>query len=122
MEEDRLYRVDEIFDKLHIPYRYLRKLMTSLSKSNFLYSIQGKNGGYMISGKLEDIKLLNLIEVIDPDYLASNCFFGITNCSRESTCVMHDQWDDVRTHIKTILATTSLSDIKRGNNQKFIII
>lgn len=121
LEESRSYSVDEIFGKLHIPYRYLRKLMTNLSKSNFLYSIQGKNGGYKISGKLEDIKLLHLIEVVDPDYLASNCFFGIENCSRESTCIMHDQWDGVRTHINTILANTSLSDIKQGNNQNFII-
>ena len=32
-DEARLYRTDDIYDKLKIPYRYLRKLMTGLAKS-----------------------------------------------------------------------------------------
>lgn len=119
-EESRLYRVDEIFDKLHIPYRYLRKLMTNLTKSEFIVSIQGKNGGYKISKKLEDIRLLDIIDVVDPDYLTGKCFFGFDNCALQSTCSMHDQWSDVRTDIRNILSGTSLSDIKQGNNKPTI--
>jgi Rrf2 family nitric oxide-sensitive transcriptional repressor len=121
LDESRLYSVDEIFEKLQIPYRYLRKLMTNLSKSKFIDSIQGKNGGYKISGKLSDIKLLDLIEVIDPEYLSGKCFFGIANCALDSTCLMHDKWTDVRTQINTILANTSLADIKQGKNQELIL-
>ena len=60
-DESRLYNVDEVFVKLRIPYRYLRKLMTNLTRSGFIESIQGKNGGYKISKKTEDIKLLDIL-------------------------------------------------------------
>jgi Rrf2 family protein len=116
-DESRIYSVDEIFEKLKIPYRYLRKLMTNLSKSEFMISVQGKNGGYQISKKLGDIKLLDIINVVDPDYLTGKCFFGFDDCALQSACAMHDQWTEVRTNISTILANTSLADIKQGNNQ-----
>lgn len=121
LDESRLYSVDDIFEKLKIPYRYLRKLMTNLTKSEFIDSIQGKNGGYKISKKLEDIKLLDIINAVDPDYLLGKCFFGFDNCELQPTCVMHDQWTEVRTNIRTILASTSLTDIKQGNNQNQIL-
>ena len=120
-DESRIYSVDEVFNKLQIPYRYLRKLMTNLTKSEFIDSIQGKNGGYKISKKLEDINLLDIINVVDPDYLSDKCFFGFDNCALQPTCTMHDQWTDVRTNIINILENTSLADIKQGNNQNQIL-
>jgi len=66
-DERRLYNVDEIFGKLQIPYRYLRKMMTNLTRSGFIVSIQGKSGGYKISRITEDIKLLEILIAVDPD-------------------------------------------------------
>jgi Rrf2 family protein len=116
-DESRIYSVDEIFKNLKIPYRYLRKLMTNLSKSELILSVQGKSGGFRISKKIEDVKLLEIVTAIDPDYLSGHCFFGFDNCALQSVCAMHDQWMAVRTNITTILSNTSLADIKQGNNQ-----
>lgn len=120
-DESRIYSVDEVFNKLQIPYRYLRKLMTNLTKSEFIDSIQGKNGGYKISKKLKNIKLLDILNAVDPDYLLAKCFFGFDNCALQPTCTMHDQWTEVRTNIINILENTSLTDIKQGNNQNQIL-
>lgn len=114
-DESRLYNVDEIFEKLRIPYRYLRKLMTNLTRSGFIVSIQGKNGGYKISKKIEEIKLLEILDAVDPDYLSGKCFFGFDNCALQIPCIMHNQWTDIRTNITTVLAGTSLADIKQKN-------
>jgi Rrf2 family nitric oxide-sensitive transcriptional repressor len=121
LNEGRLYSADEIFNKLQIPYRYLRKLMTNLTKSDFIESFQGKNGGYKISKKLEDINLLDIINVVDPEYLSNQCFFGFENCALQPACIMHDSWEAVRTNITSILAKTSLADIKKGNFQNQIL-
>lgn len=121
MDEGRLYSVDEIFEKLRIPYRYLRKLMTKLTKSDFVISIQGKNGGYKISRKPENISLLDIISIVEPGYLSGKCFFGFDDCALQPACTMHDRWDSVKSHIRGILANTSLADIKKGNNQNQIL-
>ncbi|HEY5511620.1 MAG TPA: Rrf2 family transcriptional regulator [Prolixibacteraceae bacterium] len=120
-DESRLYNVDEIFEKLQIPYRYLRKLMTNLTRSGFIVSIQGKNGGYKISKKTEDIKLLEILNAVDPDYLSGKCFFGFHNCALQTPCIMHDQWTEIRTNINTILVRNSLADIKQTNKENLIL-
>lgn len=120
-DEGRSYNVDEIFEKLQIPYRYLRKLMTNLTRSGFIVSIQGKNGGYKISKKTEDIKLLDILNAVDPDYLSGKCFFGFDSCALQTPCIMHNQWTDIRTAINTTLARTSLADIKQTNTEHLII-
>lgn len=121
IDESHLYSVDEIFNKLQIPYRYLRKLMTNLTKSDFIVSIQGKNGGYKISKRLENVSLLDIITIVDPEYLSGKCFFGFENCTLQPVCAMHDQWEAVRTNITAILGNTSLADLKQGNNQNQIL-
>ncbi len=115
-DESRLYNVDEIFEKLRVPYRYLRKLMTNLTRSGLIVSIQGKNGGYKISRKTEEIKLLEILQAVDPEYLSGKCFFGFENCALQVPCIMHGQWTDIRTNINTVLAGTSLADVKQTNN------
>lgn len=115
-DEGKLYNVDEIFEKLRIPYRYLRKLMTNLTRSGLIVSIQGKNGGYKISRKTEEIKLLEILQAVEPEYLSGKCFFGFDNCALQIPCIMHDQWTDIRTNINTTLAGTSLADVKQIDN------
>lgn len=114
-DESKLYNVDEIFEKLRIPYRYLRKQMTNLTRSGLIVSIQGKNGGYKISRKTEEIKLLAILQAVDPEYLSGKCFFGFDNCALQVPCIMHDQWTDIRTNINTVLAETTLADVKQTN-------
>lgn len=116
-DEGKLYNVDEIFEKLRIPYRYLRKLMTNLTRSGLIVSIQGKNGGYKISKNTDDLKLLEILNAVDPEYLSGKCFFGFDNCALQIPCIMHRQWTDIRTNVVTILAGTSLADIKKTNNE-----
>jgi len=119
-DERRLYNVDEIFGKLQIPYRYLRKMMTNLTRSGFIVSIQGKSGGYKISRKTEDIKLLEILIAVDPDYLSGKCFFGFDNCALQTPCIMHDQWNEIRVNITAILAGTSLAEIKQTKIEDII--
>jgi len=115
-DESKLYNVDEIFEKLRIPYRYLRKQMTNLTRSGLIVSIQGKNGGYKISRKTEEIKLLEILQAVDPEYLSGKCFFGFDNCALQVPCIMHSQWTTIRTNINTVLAGTTLADVKQTNN------
>ena len=76
IDEKKLYSTKEIYESLSIPFRYLRKQMTILSKSEFLESVQGKYGGYRISKNLNEITLLNIIDATGDTQLANECFFG----------------------------------------------
>ena len=113
-DDSKLYRAEEIFEDLKIPYRYLRKQLTILSKSDLITSIQGKFGGYRISKKLEEISLLDIIKASGDKQLSTNCFFGFNACTFHNKCAFHDKWEKVRYEVNMVLSTTNLSELKEN--------
>ncbi|MBC8320760.1 MAG: Rrf2 family transcriptional regulator [Bacteroidetes bacterium] len=112
LDYNKLYSAEEIFKELKIPYRYLRKQLTILSKSDLIKSIQGKFGGYKLSKKLEDISLLDIIVASGDKQLSNNCFFGFNECAFQEKCSFHNKWEKVRTEINMVLSTTNLAELK----------
>ncbi|MDA3905775.1 MAG: Rrf2 family transcriptional regulator [Bacteroidales bacterium] len=120
IDEKRLYTAKDIFESLNIPFRYLRKLLIILSKSELIDSIQGKNGGYRISKNLNDISLMDIVRAVGEDPISNHCFFGFDNCAFEKKCAMHEKWDSVRKTITTVLSNTTLDEIKASGPHSFI--
>lgn len=108
----RLYRVDDIRENLNIPFRYLRRLMTKLTKSGLLVSIQGNKGGYKISRNPDEITLMEIIISSGSTAVDDACFFGFRDCPLTERCVMHDKWTEIKENIRNILNTTRLSELK----------
>ena len=111
-DESKLYRANDIYENLQIPFRYLRKLLTILSKSGLLISVQGKNGGYRISKNLNEISLLDILNTMGENPIQNECFFGFHNCAFEEKCAMHDKWMSVRENINSVLISTSLEELQ----------
>lgn len=120
MDEQKIYTTNDLFENLHIPFRYLRKLMINLSKSDIIDSIRGKNGGYKIAKSPKEISLLQVIESTGEEPLSNSCFFSHKECNIEEKCMMHDKWTVVRQDIAQILSTTTLQEIKESGNQNYI--
>ena len=112
-ETKQLLTTNDIHKGVHIPFRYLRKIMTALTKKGLLTSVQGKNGGYQISKKLEEISLLDIITATGDQIISDECFFGFENCAMVEKCAMHDKWSAIRQSMIDVLSSTTLSDFKR---------
>jgi Rrf2 family protein len=110
-EESTLYSANDIYENLNIPFRYLRKLLTLLSKSGLLISIQGKHGGYKISKNPNEISLLTIINISGDSPVSNECFFGFQNCAVDDKCAMHDKWTAVRENMIDVLNSTSLAEL-----------
>jgi len=120
MDEHKLYTAKDVFQSSEIPFRYLRKLLIILSKSELIESVQGKNGGYRISKKPSDISLLDIIRVVGDDPINNDCFFGFDNCTFIEKCALHEKWAVVRETLNNVLLTTTLEDIKSNRQHSFI--
>jgi Rrf2 family protein len=111
-DEAKLYSADEIFQTLKIPYRYLRKQLTILSKSGLMISVQGIRGGYKLAKPNAEITMLDIVSACGEDFISDMCFFGIKACSFGQKCAMHDKWAVVKTEIRKVLGSTTLADLK----------
>jgi Rrf2 family protein len=110
---EKKYSADDLYDYLKIPYRYLRKQLTILTKSGLLISIQGKGGGYRISKNLTEISLYDIVVATGDSIINKDCFFGFQDCALEEKCVMHDKWISLQENINNVLVSTKLESIKK---------
>lgn len=118
----RLYRADEIYEHLKIPHRYLKRLLTELSKTGLLESIQGKKGGFRLKMKPDEITLLDIVNATESNKDKDLCFFGFQECQfSNEKCHMHDNWITIIEVIEKLLNSTNLADLTDNETQKYIM-
>jgi len=59
--------VREIAELQSVPYDYLAKIFTRLSKAGLVRSIEGKGGGFQLAKPAEHITVLDVVNAIDGD-------------------------------------------------------
>ncbi|NQV03668.1 MAG: Rrf2 family transcriptional regulator [Bacteroidia bacterium] len=101
-----------LHEKLGIPNRYLRRLLTDLTNWGLIKSIQGRNGGYLITRGLEEVYLTEIIDAVEGIESLNFCILGVHDCNLIEKCAMHDLWEDVKVKMLTTFSTTSLKDLK----------
>lgn len=65
--------VREIADLQSVPYDYLAKIFTRLSKAGLVHSTEGKGGGFQLAKPAEHITVLDIVNAIDGDKRIFEC-------------------------------------------------
>lgn len=109
---ENMYSAEYLHKQLNIPRRYLRRLLTDLSKHGFLKSTSGRNGGFVFAKDLKEISLATIINTIEGSDAIFTCILGFSCCIVDKPCIMHDSWMEARSKMVDILSNTSLADLK----------
>lgn len=100
-----------LHEKLNIPHQYLRQLLTKLSKSGYIHSTRGRNGGFVFSKEINTIFVADIIESVEGLESFDKCILGFTVCPFNDHCSMHEFWEKTRSKIIGELQSTSLADL-----------
>ncbi|WP_129363800.1 RrF2 family transcriptional regulator [Enterobacter cloacae] len=65
--------VREIADLQSVPYDYLAKIFTRLSKAGLVRSTEGKGGGFQLAKPAEHITVLDVVKAIDGEKRIFEC-------------------------------------------------
>jgi Rrf2 family protein len=114
-----LFSAKYLYEQLNIPYKYLTRLMTDLSKHGCIESIKGRNGGFKLIKQLSDITLANIIESVEGMNTFNSCILGFHECSSENPCAMHFIWEKNKVEFIKALENTSLYDLSHMNIKRF---
>ncbi|RBQ28851.1 RrF2 family transcriptional regulator [Aliarcobacter vitoriensis] len=107
----KLYSVKELSEILEIPYKYLSKIMTNLSKKDLILAIQGRYGGFKLAKNEEDIKLKDILIALE-DESFKQCVLGDGICDKENKCKLHDTWDESKQTIQKSFLELNLIELK----------
>ena len=108
-----LYSAQQLHKEIDVPERYLRRLLTDLSKSGFIKSIQGRQGGFAFARDISKIFLIEIVDAIDGVDSLRGCVLGYESCAFDYSCPMHNIWEETKQKVIDTLSNTSLKDIHK---------
>ena len=111
-EEGKLAGLKDISNANGSPEAYTAKILQQLVKNGLLQSHRGPTGGFKVSDR--PITLLEVVVAIDGESIVKDCVLGLRECSSARPCPVHDKFVAIRDHLKGVLTTTYLTDIKSG--------
>jgi len=108
--------INEIAESEKIPKRFLESILLELKNNGFLGSKLGKNGGYFLKKKPEEITLLEIIRLFEGAVALLPCisekfYESCEHCKVEETCNIRYTFKDIRDYTYNKLANTTLASL-----------
>ncbi len=111
LEEDRNVGIHEIATELDIPQHFLAKILQDLVRRKVVGSAKGPNGGFFVKETVMDMRVVELVEMIDGDAYRTRCFMGMEECSSENPCPLHQDFSVFRAGIIDKLTSRTIRDL-----------
>ena len=112
----------DIAKRQQISLQYLEHLMTPLITAGMVRSVRGPKGGVLLAKPSEEIKLSEIIRLLEGSIAPVDCMDNPRLCSRSGSCATRDIWDEVKKAVDGVLEATTLQNMverqKRKNAQK----
>jgi len=94
-----------------IPQRYLEHLITPLIAAGIMASTRGPRGGVSLARSPDDIRLDEVIHLLEGSVAPVECVNNPSRCDRAALCATRDIWDDIKKAIDGILSSVTLRDL-----------
>lgn len=109
---DERVNVKEVAKAVNAPEAFTAKILQQLCKEDLLTSVRGKQGGFEFDKeKLNQIKIYDIIKVMDGEGIFLNCGLGLKECSGENPCPVHADFKIVRDNLQLMAQKFSLYDL-----------
>ena len=114
--ENSQLTIQQIALKKNIPKKFLEAILSDLKRAGILGSKKGKFGGYYLKRKASEVKVLEIIRLVDGAVamlpcVSLNFYQSCGRCEDESTCMINKLFSAVRDETLKILSSNSLADL-----------
>jgi Rrf2 family protein len=103
--------VSKIAAEWEIPETFLRKIVSSLSRSSLITTQRGVGGGIQMGCNPEKVTLLEVIESVEGPITLNQCLMGERVCPRDGWCPVHVVWIEAQEKLRAHLAAHTLSSL-----------
>ncbi|WP_257666586.1 RrF2 family transcriptional regulator [Parapedobacter tibetensis] len=105
-----------IAEEERIPKKFLEQILLEMRNAGILYSKKGAGGGYGLNKAPEDIRLSQVMRLVDGPIallpcVSLNFYRSCDECKSEEVCGIRDTFIEVRNAMLQILNDTSIADI-----------
>jgi Rrf2 family cysteine metabolism transcriptional repressor len=101
-------RIRDIAEAHGVPSRFLVQILLQLKSAGLVNSIRGAAGGYQLAKEPDEISLLDVMAVVDPDLTQVS---GSATRSTGATRTLQRTWKRVAAAERELLAGVTFSDL-----------
>ncbi len=116
--EGKISYIEEISIAQDVPRAYLAKIFQQLSKSGFVKSFRGPEGGFVLLKAPKDISVFETIEAIEGPMHLNECLIHDGYCPRDKVCPIHDVWHEAQTRFIAFLNESNFADLAEAGRKK----
>ena len=120
---ERYITLKEIAERQEISEKYLESLVKSLVRAGILEGLRGKGGGYRLARRAEDIRVLDVLRVMEGELAPVACLEeGGARCARMADCRTLPLWKGLYEVVTRYLSGFTIRDLARnGEGFDYII-
>ncbi len=107
----KVVSVKTLHQQLELPFKYITKLMTALSKKGLVKAIRGREGGFLLAREANDISIFNIVEAVEGTNEKQTCSLLFNECSDDKPCSIHFFIHDLKKQFRQRLVETKLDEL-----------
>ena len=95
--QQKRVNVKEVSQSIDAPVAFTAKILQVLCREDIMQSVRGQQGGFVFEEyKQREVKIFDIVRLIDGDGLFTQCGLGLQKCSADNPCPVHDDFKIVR--------------------------
>ncbi|MGA3094400.1 MAG: Rrf2 family transcriptional regulator [Dehalococcoidales bacterium] len=108
----------DIAERQQISLQYLEHLIGPLVGAGLVKTTRGFKGGVWLARPPADIKLSEMMQLLEGDITLVECLNNPGTCTRSRTCATRDVWDEMKRAMYGVLDSTTLEDLVKRQEVK----
>ena len=101
----------DVSDALKIPLAFTSKILLELARENIITSVKGPGGGFFLSEENLSIPLIEIINAMGDASYFSSCGLGLTECSEDHPCPIHDTFKISRDNLLNLFNNKTIGEL-----------
>ena len=117
-QEEKPVLLKDIAQRQQISLQYLEHLITPLIGAGIVVSTRGPRGGVSLAKLPEEIRLSEVIQLLEGSLAPVECVNNPGICTRSELCVTRDIWSELKKAMNGVLKSTTLQDLVERQKRK----
>ncbi len=117
-QRDEPVPLKDVARRQQISLSYLEHVITPLIAAGIVRSTRGARGGVWLAKPPEEIRLSEVIQLLEGSIAPVECVNDPKYCPRSDFCVTRDIWGELKKAMNGVLESTTLQDLVERQKRK----
>lgn len=121
-QENGLKGGKDVSEALKISQSFTGKILLELARAGIITSVKGPGGGFFLSEENKNVPLIRIVEVMGDISYFTSCGLGLSECSDDHPCPIHDTFKIGRNSLLEQLKNKTIGVLGNEINEKDLFL